>query len=297
MLLKIAKTSILVALIVNTLSATAFNMQAEKDRKALVDYTVAKFKDGLKNKNTFFPYSTDKELKKMKKNVEHNDFKNGVYSFDLVGKMSRDDQMEMPPFEENQDKGEMLYNRYFKTCFPDPAITGEYPKFNEKTKKVVTLGKKILSCAKKTGLKGWKLQGGDMNNLQLFLAGKSSEAGKKVDIKIESAGARDAYENGKKEFYTQRGYLKLSCASCHVQGAGQRVRLEYLSPILGSVTHFPVYRIGKDKTFTLESRLKGCNRNMGEVPHKKDSTWSSDILYFMGYMSNGMDLSGPDVRR
>jgi len=297
MLLKIAKTSVLVAIAASTLSAAAFNAQAEKDRKGLVDYTVAKFKNASANKYTFFPYSTNAELKKMRKNVSHNDFKDGVYSFDLVGKMSRDDQMEMPPFEEDQDKGEILYNKYFKTCFPDPAITGEYPKFDEKTQKVVTLGKKALSCAKAAGLKGWKLQGGDMNKLQLFLAGKSSEAGKKVNVKINSAAAAAAYENGKEEFYSQRGYLKLSCASCHVQGAGQRVRLEYLSPTLGGVTHFPVYRIGKGKTFTLEGRLGGCNRNMGETPHKPGSDWSSNVLYFMSYMSNGMDLSGPDVRR
>ena len=36
---------------------------------------------------------------------------------------------------------------------------------------------------------------------------------------------------------------------------------------------------------------------MGEAPHKPGSDWSSDVLYFMAYMSNGMDLSGPDVRR
>jgi sulfur-oxidizing protein SoxA len=101
----------------------------------------------------------------------------------------------------------------------------------------------------------------------------------------------------KKEFYAQRGYLKLSCATCHVQGVGQRVRLQYLSPVLGAVTHFPVYRTGKGKLFTLEGRLGGCNRNQGEHPHKAGSDWSSNVLYFMAYMSNGMDLSGPDVRR
>jgi len=301
MLLKIAKTSVLVALAASTLSAAAFNAQAEKDRKGLVDYTVAKFKNASANKYTFFPYSTDAELKKMRKNVSHNDFKDGTYSYDLIGKVSRDDMMELPPFEEDVEKGEALYTKHFKKCFPNPAITGEYPKFDEKSGKVITLSEKALACAKAEGLKlgkkGWNLKGGKMTYLQAYFATASQEAGKKVNVKINSAAAAAAYENGKQEFYAQRGYLKLSCASCHVQGAGQRVRLQYLSPILGGVTHFPVYRTGKGKMFTLEGRLGGCNRNMGEAPHKPGSDWSSNVLYFMSYMSNGMDLSGPDVRR
>ncbi len=36
--------------------------KAEKDRIALVKYFEAKFEDPLKNRNTFFPYSTDEEL-------------------------------------------------------------------------------------------------------------------------------------------------------------------------------------------------------------------------------------------
>jgi len=301
MLLKIAKTSVLVAVTAIALNAGSFNAQAEKDRIALEKFTVDMFKNPSANKYTFFQYSTDAELKKMRSNIPSGEFTDGTYSFDLAGKMSRDDQMEMPPFEENIEKGEAAYNKHFKKCFPNPAIIGEYPRFDEKSGKVETLSEAVVACAKaaklKTGKKGYNLKGGKTADLQAYFAAESQEAGKKVNVQINSAAAAKAYEAGKKNFYAQRGYLELSCAECHVQGQAKRVRLQYLSQTFGHVTHFPVYRVGKSKLFTLEGRLGGCNRNMGEAPHKPGSDWSSDTLYFMSYMSNGMNLTGPDVRR
>jgi len=301
MLLKIAKTTVLLAVTATALNASSFNAQAEKDREALSKYTIDRFSEPVKNQYSFFPYNSKEELTKWEKVNTAEGFVNGTYSFDKIGKMSRDDMMEMPPFDENVENGEALYNEHFKTCFPDPAIVGEYPKFDDKSGKVITLSEKALACAKEQGLKigkkDWNLKSGIMTDLQAYFAYESQEAEKKVDIKIQSEAAAKAYAHGRDEFYTQRGYLELSCAECHVQGAGQRVRLQYLSQTLGHVTHFPVYRTGKGKMFTLEGRLGGCNRNMGEAPHKPGSDWSSDVLYFMAYMSNGLPLTGPDVRR
>jgi sulfur-oxidizing protein SoxA len=301
MLLKIAKTSVLVTVITVALNANSFNVQAEKDRMALEKYTVDMFKNPSANKYTFFPYSTDEELKRMRSDIPASDFVDGTYAYDLAGKMSRDDQMEMPPFEENIEKGEVAYNKHFKKCFPNPAIVGEYPRFDQKSGKVETLSEAIVSCAKdaklKIGKKGYNFKGGKTADLQAYFAYKSQEAGKKVNIKINSAAAEKSYKAGKKNFYTQRGYLGLSCAECHLQGQAKRVRLQYLSQTLGHVTHFPVYRVGKGKLFTLEGRLGGCVKNMGQKPAKPNSDWSSDTLYFLSYMSNGMNLTGPDVRR
>ena len=124
-----------------------------------------------------------------------------------------------------------------------------------------------------------------------------------VELPNLGADAEAAYERGKEAYYTQRGYLKLSCATCHVQGTGQRVRNESMSQLLGHTTHFPVFRLkwGKDKVAnglgTLERRMTGCNKDQGENPHKAGSKWMKELLYFMAYMSNGMNVDGPDVRK
>jgi len=129
------------------------------------------------------------------------------------------------------------------------------------------------------------------------------EAEKQVNIKIESAEAEAAYERGKEAYYTQRGYLQLSCATCHVQGAGKRVRNESMSQLLGHTTHFPVFRLkwGAKKVEnglgTLERRMVGCNKDQGEKPHSPTSKWMRELIYFMAYMSNGLPIDGPDIRK
>ena len=311
MLLKIAKTTALVALTACTLNAADFNAQAEKDRLALIKYFEAKFENPEKNRNTFFPYSTDDELKNnIMSGVKHQEFSLGNYAFSKNGRASYDEIKEFPPTEEWIEVGEELYGKKFANgksfanCFPDPVAAGAmYPMFDEKRKEVVTLTVAINECLTANGEKKWNTSKGKLAHLQSYFVASATEEEKMVDVKISSKEAADAYERGKEYYYTQRGYLKLNCANCHVQGAGQRVRNESLSQLLGHTTHFPVFRLkwGKDKPEnglgTLERRMSGCVKDEGQVPPKAESQEMRELLYFMSYMSNGMKIDGPDFRK
>jgi L-cysteine S-thiosulfotransferase len=311
MLLKIAKTTAFVALTACALNAASFNAQAEKDRLALIKYFEAKFENPLKNRATFFPYSTDDELKNnIISGLKFEDFAKGNYAFSKNGKTSYDEIKEFPPYLDFVDAGEALYEKpfangkSFKDCFPSTTIAGDYPYFDEKRKDVVTLTLAINECLEKNGEKPWKTSKGKIAHLEAYFASQTQDAEKKVNIKIESAEAAAAYERGKEYYYTQRGYLKLSCAECHVQGAGQRVRNESLSQLLGQTSHFPVYRLkwgAKDKNSdglgTLERRISGCIKDEGQVPPKNTSKEMKELLYFLSYMSNGMKVDGPDIRK
>jgi len=306
MLLNIIKSTTLVALASCMLNAGEFNVQAEKDRKALEDYTVAKFQDAEKNRDKFFPYSTDTELKNnIKKDIKAEEFAMGNYAFSIQGQFSYNEIKEMPPYEELIELGEEMYNsnKAIQSCFPKTDIAGDYPFFSQSKNEVVTLTSAINDCLVKAGQKKWNEKKGKMPILQAYFSFQSMESEKKVDIKIPSAQAAAAYERGKEYYYTQRGYLKLSCATCHVQGAGKRVRNESLSQLFGQTTHFPVYRLkwGKDKVAnglgTLERRMAGCIKDQGQVPPKTNSEQMKELLYFMAYMSNGMNVDGPDVRK
>jgi len=304
MLLKIAKSSVLLALVTSTLGASAFTEQAEIDRKAIVKYFEDKFEDAEKNKDKFFPYSTDAELKGFIKGVKHQEFGIGTYSYHQSAKEQyltfKDGMM---PYEDAVEKGGKLYTKKFvngnslATCFPDPTVSNQYPKFDESKKEVVSLTVAVNNCLTANGEKPWDTKKGDMASFQGFLASKAVEAGKVVDIQIPTKEAQEAYERGKKYYYSQRGYLKMSCATCHVQGAGQRVRNESMSPLLGQITHFPVFRLKWDHLGTLENRMSGCIVDQGQKPPKDDSKQMQEMLYFMGYMSNGMKIDGPDLRK
>jgi len=300
MLLNVVKSTVLVALTSCVLNAGEFNAQAEKDRIALIDYTIAKFKDADKNRDNFFPYSTDSELKNnIKKDVTFEELRMGNYAFSIQGKYSYNEINEMPPYDELVEQGGEIYNNNaaLQKCFPDLTVGGDYPYFDEKKKEVVSLTGAINECLTNAGQKAWNEKKGDMALFEAYIASETKDAEKKVDIKISSADAADAYERGKEYYYTQRGYLKLSCATCHVQGAGKRVRNESLSQLPGQTTHFPVYRLKWGNLGTLERRMEGCIKDQGQVPPKTNSKEMKELLYFMAYMSNGMNVDGPDVRK
>lgn len=304
MLVKTLATTTIAILMSTSLYAETFNSEAEKDKNALIDYFEAKFKDPAKNQASFFPYSSAKELERdYDKNIKHHDFGIGSYAYAKGARAQYEDIKEMPPYEDAVDEGEELYEKKFangksfKDCFPKTDIAGDYPFFDTKRNEVVTLSLAVNECLIENGEKPWGMKKGKMAKLQAYFAYQSREEEKKVDIKIPNKEASEAYRRGKIYYYTQRGYLKLSCASCHVQGAGQRVRNEKLSQLLGQTTHFPVFRLKWQGLGTLERRMSGCIKDQGQVPPKDTSKEMKELLYFMAYMSNGMAVDGPDIRK
>lgn len=304
MLIKLAKTTALVAVASCTLNAADFNAQAEKDRVELVKYFEAKFADPHANKATFFPHSTDDELKNnFEKGLKHDDFNIGSYAYAKDAKKTYEPLKEFPPYEFNVETGEGLYTtafangKTFADCGINPTDGDKYPHYSEERAQVVTLTQAINECRTSNGEKAWSTTKGEMADLQAYINYATMEEDKVVNVEINSQAAADAYERGKAYYYTQRGYLNLSCAECHVQGTGQRVRNEKLSPLLGSVTHFPVYRLKWQGMGTLERRMSGCVKDQGQVPPGNTSDEMKELLFFMSYMSNGMKIDGPDIRK
>lgn len=307
MLSNIIKGSVITAVAACSMYASNYNAQAEKDRLALIKYFEDKFEDPEKNAGTFFPYSTEDELKNnIIKGIKHKAFSEGNYAFSKNGRFSYESIKEMPPHEDFSDMGQEFYenSEALKKCFPDTTIGGDYPYFDETKKEVVTLTGAINKCLTDAGEKKLNEKKGTMAHIEAYFARSTQEAEKTVNIKIESADAAAAYERGKEYYYSQRGYLKLSCANCHVQGAGQRVRNESLSQLLGHTTHFPVYRLkwgaadkNQDGLGTLERRMAGCIKDQGQNPPKTNSKEMKELLYFMSYMSNEMPVDGPDIRK
>ena len=105
------------------------------------------------------------------------------------------------------------------------------------------------------------------------------------------------YERGRKHFYAKRGQLNMSCANCHQDNAGNRIRADILSPALGHVTHFPVYRAKWGSLGTLHRRYGGCNKQVRALPLKAQSDEYKALEYFHSYMSNGIEVNGPGSRK
>jgi sulfur-oxidizing protein SoxA len=238
-----------------------------------------------------------------------NDFANGPYAMSEDKYMQFEAVMEMPPHEDHVDKGEKLWKTAFKngktysSCFKvgDENLKTAFPRWNDSKGKFDTLEKSILDCRVANGEKKMKSGKGKLAWISAYLNGIA--IGQKINVIVPEGNAKAlaAYNQGKNEFYAKRGQLNLSCANCHVDSAGKRVRGNTLSPALGHVTHFPVWR-GKwakkkgDGFGTIQRRYGGCNKQVRAKPRKRHKSEYTNLEVFHTAMSNGMEISGTAYR-
>lgn len=237
-------------------------------------------------------------------NVPLEEFANGVYAIDSASREQWEAIEEFPPYEIDVEEGETLFNTPFKNgktfagCFKNGGIgiEGNYPYFDKDTGQVQTLPMAINDCLIKNGEKPLPYGKGKLASIQAYMAYTSR--GKVIDVKIpHDQRAIDAYEKGKHFFYARRGQLNMACAHCHVDNAGNKIRADILSPALGHVSHFPVYRSSWGGLGTLHRRFNGCNKQVRAKPFDFQSEEYRDLEYFLTYMSNGIHWNGPGSRK
>jgi len=235
--------------------------------------------------------------------VPLNDFVNGPYSMDAGLRKQWIEIDAFPPYQFALDKGKQMFETPFpngKTyadCFPNKGvgIRQNYPYFDAKSGEVVTLDVALNQCRQQNGQPPLDYSKDDMAALTAYMAYTSR--GKPFDIKIPNdPRALAAYQKGEEYFYTRRGQLNFSCASCHVQSAGDHIRTEVLAPALGLVAALPIYRSEWGGMGTTSRRLTSCNSQVRAVPLKPEDPLYRDVEYYLSYMSNGLPISGPGAR-
>ncbi len=236
-------------------------------------------------------------------NVPLNDFVNGPYSMDADLRKQWEAKEEFPPYEFALEQGKEMFATPFKDgkgyadCFANQGIgiRQNYPYFDEATGKVITLELALNMCRQANGEAPYSYVGEEMAALTAYMAHTSR--GKPFDIKIPNdPRAFEAYETGKKYFYQRRGQLNFSCASCHVQSPGQRIRTEVLAPALGILAAMPIYRSEWGGMGTISRRFITCNSQVRGVPLEPQDELYRDVEYFLSYMSNGLPIAGPGAR-
>ena len=237
-------------------------------------------------------------------------FQDGPYVFDKDKRFQFNAIMEFPPFEDLLKKGEELWQTPFKngntfaSCFDTDVanIRPDYPKWDSKTKKVITLETAINNCRVKNNESKWGWKKGNIAYIGAYLT--TAAVGKKINVVIPNdPDAEAAYNAGKNFYYAKRGQLNMSCADCHVYNPGKRIRGNILSTTVGQITHFPVWRgkwarqtEGKDGFGTLQRRFSGCNKQVRAKPFKAQQQEYNNLEYFLSAMSNGVTYNGTAYR-
>lgn len=241
--------------------------------------------------------------KKFGADVNLENLKNGTYALNEDARSQWEDIEEFPPYEIDLEKGADLWAKKFKngksfaSCFGEDisGLRAKYPYHDEAQDTIVTLEGDINKCRTDNGEKPFKWKKGKIAAVSAHVA--YAGRGGKIDVQPKTEKALAWYNKGKSFFYTKRGQLNMSCADCHVYNANNKVRAEPLSPALGQVTHFPVFRSKWGELGTLHRRYGGCNKNIRAKPFKAQSDQYRALEYFQAVMSNGMELNGPGARK
>jgi L-cysteine S-thiosulfotransferase len=232
-----------------------------------------------------------------------NDFVNGPYSMDEGLRKQWQAKEEFPPYEFAVEQGKQMFSTPFKNgktygdCFPNKgiAVRQMYPMFDAKSGQVITLEVAVNHCREANGEAPLDMMKDDMAAVTAYMAFTSR--GKLFDIKIpDDPRALASYKKGEEYFYTRRGQLNFSCASCHVQSPGERIRTEVLAPALGLTAALPIYRSEWGGMGTTSRRLATCNAQVRGVPLKPGDEAYRDVEYYLSYMANGLPISGPGAR-
>ena len=236
-------------------------------------------------------------------NVPLNDFVNGPYSMDADLRKQWLAIEDFPPYDFAVDKGKDMFATPFKNgknygdCFADQGIgiRQNYPYFDDKIRR----GHHARARAQ-------SLPRGERRSAVLLRQGRHGGADRLYGVHLarqavrhqnpeRSARAR-RLSNGEKYFYTRRGQLNFSCASCHVQSPGEHIRTEVLAPALGILAAMPIYRSEWGGMGTISRRFVTCNSQVRGVPLEPQDEDYRDVEYFLSYMSNGLPISGPGAR-
>lgn len=231
------------------------------------------------------------------------DFVNGPYSMDEGLHRQWVEKEQFPPYEFAIEAGKEMFTKPFKNgrtyedCFPNKGIgiRQNYPTFDEKEGKVVTLELALNRCREANGETPYSYVRDEMAALTAYMAFTSR--GKAMDIRIPNdPRALAAYEQGKEYFYSRRGQLNFSCATCHVQSPGERVRTEVLAPALGIMNAMPIYRSEWSGMGTTSRRYMTCNSQTRGVPLNAQDDEYRNVEYYLSYVANGLPISGPGAR-
>jgi len=172
------------------------------------------------------------------------------------------------------------------------GVATRYPKYSDARGKLINLEQQINVCrTERMKAEPYKYESSQMLSMTTFI--KNQSAGMPMNVKIDGKAA-PFFEKGK-EFYNQRrGQLDMSCANCHVNNAGNKVRANTLSE--GQTNGFPTYRLKWQKVGSTHRRFRGCNKQVRAKPYGYGSDEYLNLELYVAWRGRGLPVETPAVR-
>jgi sulfur-oxidizing protein SoxA len=134
----------------------------------------------------------------------------------------------------------------------------QLPRYFADTNRVEDLETRIVSCmVRLQGFQDQQVKRDEVRALTAFIASKSGEL--PLQVNPQQPREVEMYQLGQALWSLRAGVRDFSCAVCHDQYAGGRVRLAPVrSPAQGLGNLWPAYRFEVDKLYTLQDRIAYC---------------------------------------
>ena len=172
-------------------------------------------------------------------------------------------------------------------------VSRQYPKYDTKLSKFINLEMKINSEIVKK-LDASPLAPGSEDLLALTsLIGLQSRGLPMASA--SNAGTQPWIERGKTIYKTKRGQLNLSCADCHQDHWGDRLRGDTISQ--GQINAFPIFRLIWGEVGSLQRMFSWCMNAVRSEPYSNDADEYLALEAFLTKKAQGLAIETPGVRR
>lgn len=182
-------------------------------------------------------------------------------------------------------------------CHGEPermkGVAARYPKFDTKSSRLHTLETRIQDC-RTSRQHAAPLTPESEPLLALSALVGHQSLGMPVTPDI-SGPARPWFDKGRAIYETRVGQLNLSCAQCHEQNWGQRLRSETVSQ--GHGNGYPIYRLEWQKAGSLHRRLRSCYLSVRSEPLPHGSEDHLALELYLAWRAKGLPVETPALRR
>lgn len=215
----------------------------------------------------------------------------------------QDDEFSNPGMKAVEDGRKWFYDKGVngKTCagchgkdgsqFNKRALAS-YPTYNQEFNKPFTLQEQINYCWEEhLDNVPFVYDCVDLVELETYV--RYLARGEKVNVDV-TGKLKPFYEKGKQLYNTRFGQINMSCASCHDQYAGQRLRGQVLSQ--GQSNGYPAYRLGSGKTTSLHGRFSECFASFRAEPFDRGSPEFINLELYLNARGNSLKIETPAIR-
>lgn len=174
----------------------------------------------------------------------------------------------------------------------DTRRIATYPVFDEQTQKPLTLQGRIHACSEQNlGEKPMRYDSKRAVALETFV--RNLAKGETIDVETEGPIA-PFVARGKAFFEGRRGQMDMSCAHCHVDYAGLRLRAQVLSQ--AQLNGFPTFRLANQRVNGTHLRFRQCENRLRAAYQKAGADDYINLELYMMSRGNGLEIETPAVR-